>query len=320
MLPLRWLRQRACRVTGAVLLFAVLTPFRLQELVVSGERLQLNGQTLQDGRWTLQASGDEVVCKSMRGRFATVPGPIVTVQVPGIGSRRYLGNMTVTARSGRLYPILSMEIENAVRAIVAAEMPDERQPEALKAQAIVTRSYLRGSERRHPDSNFCDTTHCQWLKNSPDEKHVASAAASATSGLVLKYQGKVLAPMFTRACAGKTHSAKEIGLPGGGYPFFAVQCERCRRDPLQWREAVSVSEAASLRHQEKVRLQLHRAGISVESNDYEEEPEGGRVILNGRGSGHGVGLCQRGASGMAQKGFDAWAILRHYFPRTTIQR
>jgi stage II sporulation protein D len=40
----------------------------------------------------------------------------------------------------------------------------------------------------------------------------------------------------------------------------------------------------------------------------------GRATFVGRGRGHGVGLCQRGARGLALEGFDAERILAHYFP------
>ncbi|OGR96774.1 MAG: hypothetical protein A2016_11230 [Elusimicrobia bacterium GWF2_62_30] len=42
------------------------------------------------------------------------------------------------------------------------------------------------------------------------------------------------------------------------------------------------------------------------------------VILEGAGSGHGVGMCQWGAEGMARKGFSYRAILQHYYPGTEI--
>lgn len=43
------------------------------------------------------------------------------------------------------------------------------------------------------------------------------------------------------------------------------------------------------------------------------------VLLDGVGSGHGVGLCQWGAEGMARKGFKYREILRHYYPGTEIK-
>lgn len=57
--------------------------------------------------------------------------------------------------------------------------------------------------------------------------------------------------------------------------------------------------------------------------DLEVERAGGailRCIVRGGGNGHGVGMCQHGAIGMARRGFDVEAILRHYYPGATIER
>jgi stage II sporulation protein D len=58
----------------------------------------------------------------------------------------------------------------------------------------------------------------------------------------------------------------------------------------------------------------------VPSVFFELEREGDEVIFSGRGSGHGVGLCQWGAKEMAQQGHDFRAILLHYYPGTSLAR
>ena len=42
------------------------------------------------------------------------------------------------------------------------------------------------------------------------------------------------------------------------------------------------------------------------------------MILEGKGNGHGVGMCQWGAEGMARKGFNYREILHHYYPGTEV--
>lgn len=44
------------------------------------------------------------------------------------------------------------------------------------------------------------------------------------------------------------------------------------------------------------------------------------IMLDGKGAGHGVGMCQWGAEGMAGKGFRYWEILEHYYPGTVIEK
>ena len=58
---------------------------------------------------------------------------------------------------------------------------------------------------------------------------------------------------------------------------------------------------------------------AVPSNTYSVRSEGETVSLKGKGAGHGVGLCQQGAAGLAGQGMDFTEILRHYFPDTTIE-
>jgi stage II sporulation protein D len=48
--------------------------------------------------------------------------------------------------------------------------------------------------------------------------------------------------------------------------------------------------------------------------------EKGAFVLAGRGRGHGAGMCQWGAAGMARAGLDHRAILAHYYPGAEIAR
>ncbi|MHB0997576.1 MAG: SpoIID/LytB domain-containing protein [Elusimicrobiales bacterium] len=62
-----------------------------------------------------------------------------------------------------------------------------------------------------------------------------------------------------------------------------------------------------------------RAGWNaVRSTNFRLIQGGDHVLLDGKGNGHGVGLCQWGAEGMARKGFKYRDILRHYYPGTEI--
>jgi len=56
----------------------------------------------------------------------------------------------------------------------------------------------------------------------------------------------------------------------------------------------------------------------VPSNNFTARREGDTVILDGVGQGHGIGLCQCGAKGMAEAGASYREILSHYFPNTTL--
>jgi stage II sporulation protein D len=67
-----------------------------------------------------------------------------------------------------------------------------------------------------------------------------------------------------------------------------------------------------------LRRQLNSA--NVPSYQFEAKVADGLLVLEGRGHGHGVGLCQWGARGMAQAGSGPLAILRHYYPGVEVVR
>lgn len=76
----------------------------------------------------------------------------------------------------------------------------------------------------------------------------------------------------------------------------------------------------------KLELSFGRGGtVSANNEDYEiysvsiSTISGGKFVFEGTGSGHGVGLSQRGAQAMAQKGYDYEEILCHYYTDITIE-
>ena len=100
--------------------------------------------------------------------------------VPGKLRRRYRGNLTITAGKGELTAVIAMELETAVASVVAAELSSDAPLEALKAQAVVSRSFLVSGGPRHAYADFCDTTHCQFLREPPAPASRAALAARAT--------------------------------------------------------------------------------------------------------------------------------------------
>ena len=139
---------------------------------------------------------------------------------------------------------------------------------------------------------------------------------------MLAYDDKPIAAMFTRSCGGDTRTPAEIGLPPAGYPYYAVRCEICYRDPVRWTRPLSREEAALLASQgENGRIAIARklGWDAGPSDNFTVEKQGSEVILQGVGQGHGVGLCQRGARSTGELGSDFRTILGHYFPNTTLK-
>lgn len=244
------------------------------------------------------------------------------LSVPRRIQRHYRGTLRISRDASSLVPVVSMDREVAVASIVAAETSADTPVEALKAQAVAVRSYLVASGRRHEQFDFCDTTHCQFLRDAPPPTSAAARAADATRGLVLAYDSQPFAAMYTRSCSGQTHTPSELGLPAANYPYFSVECSYCRAHPDKWSSRIPLRDSRQLRSgNERSRLDIVRrlGWQAVPSNDFTTKEDTDAVLLEGIGHGHGIGLCQRGSKAMAQSGQDFRAILLQYYPNTTLQ-
>jgi peptidoglycan hydrolase-like amidase len=189
------------------------------------------------------------------------------LEIPGVIRRAYLGTLSVTAKGKLLLPVISMSRETAVNSIVGAELPTAAAPyEALAAQAVIARSFLTASSTpRHARADFCDTTHCQFLRSPAPKNTLSYQAVRFTQNLILFTGTRSIPARYSAACGGHTDSRLEAG-----YLYQSVQCEICVQQGLSRR-------------------------------------------------GHGLGLCQEGAIGLARAGWRWRAILEKYYPGALVQ-
>ncbi len=279
-------------------------------------RLAGNLMAVRVGTQTVETSEITVTSR------ASGPADFI-LAVPGKVARHYRGTLQLKPVSGAggLIAVVDMDLETAVASVVAAESLPGAPLEALKAQAVAARSYFVAGKGRHSEFDFCDTTHCQFLREPPAPGRAGSEAASATRGLVMAYDSQPIAAMYTRSCSGRTRTPAEVGLSPGSYPYYSVDCKYCREHPERWQSRISAYDAATLHSSdEAARLKfVRRFGWSaVPSNRFTKKSEGDHVILEGTGQGHGIGLCQAGASAMAEAGANFRQILSHYYPNATI--
>jgi hypothetical protein len=245
------------------------------------------------------------------------------LEVPGKLRREYSGTLEIRIHGQVLESIVTMPIETAVASIVVAESPPGAGIEALKAQAVAARSFLVARQTSHVDFDFCDTTHCQFLRSPPAVESAAAEATRTTEGLVLTWhddaaaQDKTLAAMYARSCGGHTRTLREIGVRSSGYPYYAVRCVYCTHHPEVWQR-----ETESTVRTERDRLAFNRIhgwgaipSLTADASLDHSVPE---ARITGRGIGHGIGLCQLGAAEMARHGASFPQILAHYYPNTRL--
>jgi stage II sporulation protein D len=302
------------------------------------------GLSLRSDRETCELRGrDEAHLVALRGSVQATCGgrtfgaPVLSVNalaggigavnlgVPGKIARTFRGHVEVTLAGGELVPVVSMDLETAVASVVAAEQLDGTPLEALKAQAVATRSYFVAARGRHRGFEFCDTTHCQFLREPPAASRPAARAVRETAGLVLAFRGAPLAALYSASCGGHTRSLADAGFRGiDGYPYFAVECAYCVRHATEWERRLPIdadAERLDAARSEAARVTVGRSRgwSAVPGNNFDVVRDAGSLVLHGRGEGHGIGLCQAGAAALAREQHARFAdILDHYYPGTTL--
>jgi SpoIID/LytB domain protein len=126
---------------------------------------------------------------------------------------------TVRVRLTRGDRTLALPLEDYVFGVVATEGSVESEPEALKALAVVARTYALKNLRRHARDRFdlCDTTHCQRFtlvrdeSARPDFYELARRAVRETTGEVLRdARGRTAEVYFSAACGGQTADVSKL--------------------------------------------------------------------------------------------------------------
>ncbi|MEO8131370.1 MAG: SpoIID/LytB domain-containing protein [Bryobacteraceae bacterium] len=289
-------------ITVNIGVFGLFHPTHLTVKAPLSQVLLVNGTAQRNADFSLTSAPARITARD--------GGPAsFTLSVPGKIERNFHGTLSVTKVGGELIPTVTVDLEEAVAAVVAAEYPDGTPLEALKAGAVLARSYYTASRKRHEYFDFCDTTHCQFHRAPPSPDHPASKAAQSTVGLVIVYQDKAFAPLYSASCGGRTRTAASVGLQPDPYPYFAVNCPACQRSSREWSRHIE---------DDAVPTEQFRLARRIPSNNYTVDK--GTGILHGRGEGHGVGLCQLGAAAMAASGSSFRDILNHYYPNTTCSR
>jgi stage II sporulation protein D len=139
----------------------------------------------------------------------------------------------------------TMPLEDYVRGVVAVEGSLEREPEALKALAVASRTYVLKNLGRHARDGYdvCTTTHCQrfQLASVGDISAAAVASVDATRGEILSDSGDQIADAyFSASCGGAT--ANKGTLWGGAAPPYlkGVRDEYCATEPhSNWSDVIS---------------------------------------------------------------------------------
>ncbi|PYT06709.1 MAG: hypothetical protein DMF60_08795 [Acidobacteria bacterium] len=145
--------------------------------------------------------------------------------------------------------VVTLSIEDYVAGVLSVEAAVEDETEALKAQAIVSRTYALKNLGRHAVDGFdlCSNTHCQQYVS--DDSRVSERIRSAvvgTAGVVLRdASGRPADAYFHAACGGFTANFSSLwGKPGPSY-LRGVRDDYCRTMPnFEWTDEIAAAQLA----------------------------------------------------------------------------
>lgn len=328
----------------------------------------LAGETVRvwdaDGRLAAEARGSVTVgAIGDRVRFDGTRLLGSSVDVAGVpelrvGRQRVAGRVRMIARNGQILAVAVVPLETYVAAVISREAPPLFHPEALKAQAVATRTYAVFSARkpRDPAYDLVGSVEDQVFEGIDDVAEVFRDAAAGTSGLVLLYRGEPARTVFHSTCGGRTESAANAW--GRDVPYLRSQaCGDCSGSPVyRWEYRMTAAEGRRVARAMGIpagedlrivvtdrapsgraaRVRIASGGVSRETQAaefrkaagysrvrslwMEIEPAAEGWLVSGRGYGHGVGMCQFGANGMAKAGSGFREILARYYPGTELAR
>jgi stage II sporulation protein D len=243
--------------------------------------------------------------------------------------RSVRGIVHITTRDGRLVITARMARRDYLAGALAAEASPNDPIEYLTALSVLQNNYLLYHRGRHaPDADLCDNTHCQ-LSGAAGRSSRIYAAVDRASRIRL-WSGEGLPCYYSVNCGGSTLTPAQVWNhqePG----YANVTCGYCRAsERYRWRRTFEGSaEAARIISRapatpfvdDDFKIGLGRVvGFNkVLSNTITRiERRGGVYMIEGRGFGHRIGLCQEGARQLALQGRSAGEILRYYFPSASL--
>lgn len=262
------------------------------------------------------------------------------------------------------------ELENYVEGVLAGEMKNDWPLEALKAQAILARTFVlkfvQEKESQYPGADIStDIEEAQAYDASAVNERIQQAVEE-TRGLVLSCEGELPYAWFHAHSGGMTEYARaglgwEKDEPAYTQPSRGTEPEQLSdakenqqlQAAAEWKADFTFAEWTAACQKQGVQVEPHAGsqlqisqrgesgravtleidGQSVNAADLRLalgstkmrstlltslKIENGKVHMAGKGYGHGVGMSQWGAYGMAQEGKSAVQIIKHYFQKVEI--
>lgn len=180
----------------------------------------------------------------------------------------------------------ALPLEEYVAGVVRAEGGAEVEFEALKAQAVISRTFALKNLRRHDKDHYdlCSTTHCQIFKSTaaPGEAEKRRAVAETAGLIVADEHGQVIDAYFHAACGGATANIKTLWNVDSAPAYLSgVRDDFCAAMPHRhWRETITAQDLVkALQHDARADVGRTLKNVRVLKRDASERAV--TVLLEG---------------------------------------
>jgi len=268
-----------------------------------------------------------------------------------VGQKRFAGKLNLFVLDSEILVVNVLGIEKYLNSVVGSEMPTKWPIEALKAQAMASRTYAL--KQKGNNLFDIDSTQKNQVYNGLESRtNKTRRAVKNTRSLVLTYKNKLINALFHSSSGGMTENSQDVWK--NKYSYLSSVKDFDKNNPkFRWQKKflnkeltnifprigglknIEILDITSTGRVKKVKLigaygsdQMSgvdlRKRLGLNSNFvrfkfFEEELNNNfpmkkkGLIAFGQGSGHGVGMSQWGARYLASKGQKAERILKYYY-------
>ncbi len=263
---------------------------------------------------------------------------------PKSKKRRYQDNLIIKPWQGKLKLINEVNLDKYVAGVVQAEAGNNWTEEYYKVQAVISRTYALANKRRHEAEGFhlCDQVHCQVYHHKSENPEIIEAAYLTSGYVITDANIDLVTAAFHSNCGGHTQNSEDVWSTSKPY-LVGVRDTFCLKMPhAHWKKTISTQEwkkyllnnnsypigdsitQAEVLTWNPVQRQTNfmnqklltkniRKDWGFQSSFFSLHPQGNQIVVEGKGFGHGVGLCQEGAMRMAEDGYNYQQILQFYY-------
>ncbi len=275
-----------------------------------------------------------------------------------VDSRRFRGDIDIMRKeNGKLMVINYVELDDYLYGVLYHEVSHRWPMEVLKAQAIAARTFAlyQARQSKFQPYDLRSDIYSQVYGGRTSEKWATTRAVNLTKDKVLSFDGDIIPAYYHATCAGYTEDASNLWNIDLA-PLKGVECNFCKNSKhYKWAKDIPLWELENKLKDKGYKIgkissttvmSKNRSGrvdklqikddaeISViltgkdfrqiigpneiRSTKFDASIKWEHLTLDGFGWGHGVGMCQWGAYGMARRGKKCEEILKYYYPGTEI--